>query len=212
MSHAPAGVWYTERMGLPKEQTGGFTYADYLTWPEGERWELIDGVAWNMSPAPTRSHQRILGALYRTIAGIIDTGPCEVYLAPFDVRLPDVPTRDNAEPEDDSVTTVVQPDISVFCNPAVLDERGAHGAPDLAVEILSPSTSYKDQTHKLRLYERCGVREFWIVNGDAGWVMVYRLGADNRYAKPDYYRAGDDQEVIVSAVLGGAEISLDGFL
>jgi Uma2 family endonuclease len=162
-----------------------------------------------MSPAPARSHQRILGELFRRIADITDTGPCETYLAPFDIRLQDDPAGIDT---DETTTTVVQPDISVFGNPEILDERGARSAPDLVVEILSPATSYKDQTHKLALYERHRVREYWIVNGEARWVMVYRLGEDNRYGKPDYYRAGQEKEVIVSAVLGGAEIGTDSFL
>lgn len=208
-------------MALPKEQAGGFTYADYRTWPEDERWELIDGVAWNMSPAPARSHQRILLDLARIIADITDSGSCDTYIAPFDVRLPDEPAAvadraDRAQPtsgaSDETTTTVVQPDISVFCNTELLDEAGAHGAPDLIVEILSPSTSYKDQTHKLALYERHRVREYWIVNGEARWVMVYRIGADKQYRKPDYYRAGQDGEVIFSDVLAGAGIPVDSFL
>lgn len=184
-------------------------------------------MAWNMSPAPARSHQHILGKLFRIIAGITDSSSCDTYIAPFDVRLPDEPAAvadraeradraDRAGPtsgaSDETTTTVVQPDISVFCNTELLDEAGAHGAPDLIVEILSPSTSYKDQTHKLALYERHRVREYWIVNGEARWVMVYRIGADKQYRKPDYYRAGQDGEVILSDVLAGAGIPVDSFL
>lgn len=192
-------------MALPQAQTGGYTYADYLQWPEGERWELIDGVAWDMSPAPRRSHQQILGLLFRLIADRTDDSPCETYVAPFDVRLPDHPEGG----ADEAVSTVVQPDISVFCDSARLDDRGALGAPTLVVEILSPSTSYKDQTDKLALYERHGVREYWIVNGDARWVMVYRLGADGRYGKPDYYRT---DEAVTSEVLSGDPIRVAAFL
>ena len=205
-------------MRHPKEQTGGFTYADYCSWPDDERWELIDGVAWNMSPAPGRSHQSILGKLFRLVADITDATTCETYIAPFDVRLPDEATAgiertgSSSAPSDETTTTVVQPDIAVFCRPEVLDDAGAHGAPDLVVEILSPSTSYKDQTHKLALYERHRVQEYWVVNGDARWVMVYRIGADKRYGKPDYYRAGPDREVIPSDVLGDAGIAVDSFL
>ncbi|MFW5743083.1 MAG: Uma2 family endonuclease [Spirochaetota bacterium] len=182
-------------MADPKQKPGRFTYADYLTWTDDEeRWELIDGVAYDMSPAPGRRHQWILGQLFRAIADITDRQGYETYVAPFDVRL--------AEPgaADDEVTTVVQPDVSVYCGGDKLDDRGAHDAPDLVVEILSPSTSYKDQTHKLARYERAGVREYWIVNGEAAWVMVYRLQADGRYAKPDYYEGG---EPIESGVLDG---------
>ena len=205
-------------MSHPKEQTGGFTYADYCSWPEDERWELIDGVAWSMSPAPGRSHQDILLGLARLIANITDATTCETYIAPFDVRLVDDATvgtertGSSSAPSDEITTTVVQPDIAFFCRPEVLDDAGAHGAPELVVEILSPSTSYKDQTHKLALYERHRVQEYWIVNGDARWVMVYRIGSDNHYGKPDYYRAGPDREVIPSDVLGGAGIAVDSFL
>jgi Uma2 family endonuclease len=188
-------------MGLPKEKEGLFTYGDYYRWDDGERWELIDGVAYNMSPAPTRKHQAILLNLSREIADITDRGSCETYIAPFDVRFT----------ADDQTDTVVQPDISVFCEQEKLDERGAVGAPDLVVEILSPSTSHKDLSDKLRLYESRGVREYWIVNGEGPWVMVYRLGGDGRegrYGKPDYYRPGDG---IKSDVLG-AEIGVDQFL
>lgn len=212
--HGPVSnppICYTHLMGLPNEQSSGFTYADYLTWPEGERWELIEGVAYSMSPAPTRSHQRILLHLARVIGAITDAGPCETYLAPFDVRLREPAPHPAAGSADEATTTVVQPDISVFCDPSVLDERGADGAPDLVVEIASPSTMYKDQTQKLTLYERHGVREYWIVNGEARWVMVYRLGADGRYGKPDYYRAGHNDEQIESAVLG-QNIGVDAFL
>jgi Uma2 family endonuclease len=103
---------------------------------------------------------------------------------------------------------VVQPDIVVYCRPERLDERGAVGAPDLAVEILSESTGYKDQTAKLALYERHAVREYWIVNVDAGHVMVYRLDAAGRYGKPDYYLR---DESVLSKVLDGAEIPVAGF-
>ncbi|TVR52460.1 MAG: Uma2 family endonuclease [Spirochaetaceae bacterium] len=191
-------------MALPKEQTGGYTYGDYRTWSDDERWELIDGVAWSMSPAPTPDHQSILLRLTRQIANITDRTGCATFVAPLDVRL----SEKSAQSEDET-PTVVQPDISVFCDPSRLDEKGAHAAPDLVVEILSPSTGYKDQTTKLALYERHAVREYWVVNGDAGWVMVYRLGAERRYGKPDYYRR---DEAVRSDVLGGAEIATCSFL
>lgn len=182
-------------MGVPQTKEGLFTYADYYSWDDEERWELIDGVAYNMSPAPVRRHQQALLSLVRAIAAVTDRGPCETYIAPFDVRFS----------ADESTHTVVQPDISVFCDETKLDDRGAVGPPDLVVEILSPATSHKDMTAKLALYERHGVREYWIVNADAPWVMVYRVGSDRRYAKPDYYREG---ESVPSEVLGGAEIPL----
>jgi Uma2 family endonuclease len=191
-------------MALPKEQAGGYTYGDYREWPADERWELIDGIAWSMSPAPSPDHQTILGALFRKIADITDRTGCTTFPALLDVRL-----ADDAQQSAEETTTVVQPDISVFCDPSKLAEKGANAAPDLVVEILSPSTGYKDQTEKLALYERHGVREYWVVNGDAGWVMVYRLQPDRRYGKPDYYRR---DESVNSEVLGGEEIAAAAFL
>jgi Uma2 family endonuclease len=156
-----------------------YTYGDYLTWPTEERWELIDGVAWNMSPAPSRAHQSLLGRLHLLFGTWLTGKPCQVYLAPFDVILP--ADTDQASDEAD---TVVQPDLSVFCDPARLTEAGARGAPDLVVEILSPWTSKKDLNDKFTLYERHGVREYWVVD-PAGSVQIYRRDADGRYADPD---------------------------
>jgi Uma2 family endonuclease len=157
-----------------------------------------------MSPAPSPHHQTILGRLFRKMSEITDRTGCTTFVAPIDVRL-----RDDDDQSEDETSTVVQPDITVFCDTSRLDDKGAHAAPDLVVEILSPSTGYKDQTDKLALYERHGVKEYWVVNGDAGWVMVYRLKADGRFGKPDYYRR---DEAISSYVLGGAEISTNDFL
>ena len=141
--------------------TEKYTYADYLTWPDEERWELINGHAYDMSAAPSRRHQDVLGRLFRLIADFFDGRACRVYIAPFDVRL----SEDYSD--DHLIENVVQPDLSVFCNDDRLDDKGAVGAPDLAVEILSPSTSTKDLKTKLLLYQKFGVREYWIVDPEA---------------------------------------------
>ena len=131
-----------------------YTYGDYLRWDDGERWELIDGVAYNMTPAPNRRHQAILRELSYQFTAFLAGKPCEVYFSPFDVRLPE------HNEKDEEVTTVVQPDLVVICDPDKLDDRGCRGAPDLVNEILSPSTSRKDMKTKLELYEKRGVREY----------------------------------------------------
>jgi Uma2 family endonuclease len=186
-----------ESVAVPKAKDNPCTYADYAAWPEGERWELIEGVPYDMSPAPKRRHQDVLLNLARVVSNITDKGPCETYIAPFDVRL-----SEKADASDEEVITVVQPDLSVFCKPDRLDDRGAHAAPDLAVEVLSESTGYKDQTVKLSLYEKYGVREYWLVNGEVPWIMVYRLGPEGKYGKPDYYQPGEKirSEVLESAI------------
>lgn len=170
-----------------RQKDGGYTYADYVRWADDERLELIDGVAYDMTPAPTERHQRILMAIAARLHQALEGGPCRVYPAPFDVRLTGSDAR-----ADEAITTVVQPDISVVCDPGKLDEAGCLGAPDLVVEVLSPSTAYKDQTEKLEAYERHGVREYWIVNPDRGSVLAYCLQKDGRYGKPTEYRPPEE--------------------
>ncbi|MGE5528991.1 MAG: Uma2 family endonuclease [Patescibacteria group bacterium] len=166
-----------------------YTYGDYLAWPDGERWELIDGVPYNMSPAPSRSHQEISRELLVQFAVYLKDKTCRVYAAPFDVRLP------KGDEEDARVDTVVQPDLVVYCDRDKLDERGARGAPDLAIEILSLYTAVKDMKIKRDLYERVKVREFWLVDPGNKTVQVYALGEDGRYGRPEVYAGGDQVKV-----------------
>lgn len=148
-----------------------FTYGDYRLWPDDQRWELIDGKAYDMSPAPTRTHQTLVVEMVRQIGNYLEDKPCEVYVAPFDVRLP------AGDEDDDRITTVVQPDIAVICDPAKLDEAGCRGAPDWIVEVLSPVTAAKDQIRKRDLYQRHGVREYWLVHPTDHILTRYRLEA-----------------------------------
>ena len=155
-----------------------FSYRDYAQWPEDERWELIDGVAWNMGPAPTREHQRVSVELVLQIGNYLHDKPCAIYAAPFDVRLP---TSDEA---DDPIDTVVQPDIAVICDEHKLDSRGCVGAPDWIIEIISPGSAARDQIDKRKLYETHGVREYWIVHPHDHVVTIYRA-KDNAYGKSE---------------------------
>ncbi len=167
-------------MGLPARKLDRiYTYADYKTWPDDERWELIEGVAWNMSPAPNLSHQSISMAFSSIIHTWLRSKECVVFAAPFDVVLPDGPGQ-----HEDQATTVVQPDVAVICDRAKLRPWGCFGAPDWAIEILSPYTSKKDMSDKLALYEKHRVAEYWIVDPGNRYIHVYRLGADGRYGDP----------------------------
>ena len=172
-------------MASPAEKGRKFTYQDYLGWDDNERWELIDGEAYNMTPAPSRRHQEILLALARDFYDFLEDKPCKVYVAPFDVRLPE---KNQSESD---VTTVVQPDLTVVCDPAKLDEKGCIGSPDLIVEIISPSTAAHDYIQKLALYERRQVPEYWIVHPVDKTVMVFLLNAAREYGKPNIYAGGD---------------------
>ena len=188
-------------MALPVLKKGnGFTYGDYITWSDDERWELIDGYAYNMSPAPSRRHQQISRELEIAIGVFLAEKPCEIYDAPFDVRLPET------DEADEDIFTVVQPDIVVICDEKKLDEKGCRGAPDLIIEILSPATSSKDMKIKLALYERHGVKEYWVVHPTDNIVMVFKLDKTKMYGKPDVYTEADK---ITTPILKGLEIDLE---
>ena len=146
-----------------------YTYADYLSWQFTERVELIKGWIYKMSPAPRRLHQRVSIKLTFEIMKFLDKCNCQVYKAPFDIRL-----KKN-KGTDLEIDTVVQPDISVFCDLTKLDDRGGIGAPDLVVEITSDSTMKKDYNEKFNVYEENGVREYWIVNPDSQSMEVFTL-------------------------------------
>ena len=165
-------------MAIIKNDTHHHTYADYLAWPDGKTGELVNGVAYIPDPpAPERSHQEIVGELYRQVANAVEDKDCRVYMAPFVVRLPK-----STEP-DDQVDTVVQPDVSIVCDLQKLDARGMRGAPDWVAEVASPSTARYDQVVKLSAYERAGVREVWLVDPADDALTIYELNA-GRYGRP----------------------------
>ena len=170
----------TPSMSLAKRDTAYHTYAEYLSWPADLRYELIDGAAYLMSPAPLRIHQEVVGEIFFQARAALEGKPCRAYVAPFDVRLPK-----SGEP-DEQIDTVVQPDVLVVCDESKLDERGMRGAPDWIVEVLSQATAVHDQTIKLSAYERAGVREVWLVHPTDRSVSVYRL-KDRVFGRPAIY-------------------------
>ncbi len=181
-------------MGEPKLEER-YTYADYLNWDEG-RWELINGKVYNMSPAPKRMHQDACGMLYRKIGNYLEGKPCKVYIAPFDVVLADEKYKDK---ENIFIDTVVQPDISVICDESKLDDAGCKGAPDFIIEILSQSTAEKDATVKKKLYEKNGVKEYWLVDTWTKFVHVYLL----KNGKYDFAKCYElDMELEVTTLKG----------
>ena len=170
-----------------------YTYTDYCTWDDSKRWEIIDGHPYAMAPAPSPRHQGISGELFYKIRSLLDRKPCRVFAAPFDVRL-------NPHDGDD---TVVQPDLVVICDPTKVDDKGCVGAPDMVIEISSPSTAKIDRTIKLHKYEEAGVREYWIVDPDSESVQVF-IRKDGHYFVKGYA----DDAVIPVHVLPGCEIRL----
>lgn len=183
-------------MALPREAR--YTLADALSWEEHDRIELINGVPVMMSP-PVRAHQKILTGLFGQLYDYLKGKKCEVYPAPFAVRLFE---ESGDRPED--VDTLVEPDISVICDPGKLDDIGCKGAPDLIIEILSPSTRRHDRMTKFNLYQRAGVREYWIVDPDSKDVQTFLLDG-GRYFVKGYGNAEDKLPV---EVLEGCVIDL----
>jgi Uma2 family endonuclease len=183
---------------LPKEKEGRrFTYADYKEWEldEGERYELIDGEAFAMS-APSTRHQAILTELLSQFHVYLRGKPCRVFPAPCDVRL--------FYEEDESDDTVVQPDIMVICDKDKIGDEGCRGAPDLVIEILSPSNTAIEMEKKFILYQEAGVREYWIVDSKNNILKVhcFRDGA----ILTNTYKSADTVPV---AILPGFSIALE---
>ena len=168
-------------MSFPAQRDNNtYTYADYLKWTDDKRWELLNGTAFNIA-APSRRHQEVLGELFYLIRGRLDNRLCKIYTAPFDVRL--------AEPEEknEQISNVVQPDLTIVCDPSQLDDKGCIGAPDLIIEIISPTSINLDYVKKLALYEKYRVQEYWIVHPIDHTVMVFSLGENLQYGKPDIF-------------------------
>ncbi len=155
-----------------------YTYGDYLTWPEGQYGELINGTAYvSEPPAPSRWHQEVVAELCGQALAALKGKPFRVYVAPFDVRLP------KSDEADDLIDTVLQPDVCIVCDLEKLDARGMRGAPDWVAEVLSPSTLRHDKVLKLSVYELAGVREVWFIHPISCTVTLYRLEAGH-YGPP----------------------------
>lgn len=187
-------------MELVLDLSKRYTYADYLTWMDDTRRELIDGFIRLMSPAPKDIHAKISKniVLHFGIFLLKNEGcECELRHAPYDVRLPD---------EDGIVHSVVQPDVCLICDSSKIDDRGCCGAPDLIVEILSGGTTKNDWNYKFNLYEKHGVKEYWIVNPKVRAVNVFVMQKDGKYDDGEEYILG---EKIPVSIFDGFEIDTD---
>ena len=169
-----------------------YKYNDYVQWDGDERWELIDGVPYMMS-APNRNHQRISSNLHGLLWTFLRSKQCEVYYAPFDVRL-------NFDTLDD---TVVQPDLLIICDQNKLDKAGCIGAPEMVVEILSPSTSQYDKNIKFHTYLKHGVIEYWIIDPESKTLAVH-IKNENNYIIHPYIK----EDIVPVHVLEGCTINL----
>jgi Uma2 family endonuclease len=175
-----------------------YTYADYYSWKFAERVELIKGYIFKMSPAPNRIHQELIGELYLKLRNFLDKNSCKVYIAPFDVRLP------RKSKKDKDIYTVLQPDLCVVCDSSKLDKRGCIGAPDIVVEVLSPSNSKKELKNKYEAYEDAAVKEYWIVLPNEKAMFIYTL-VNGKFTPSNLMASGD---VVTSAILPGFQLDL----
>lgn len=186
----------------PFTEYGVYSYADYLTWEIDEMVELIKGKVFrSAAAAPRMKHQKIVLRLGSELLNFLEKKSCEVFIAPFDVRLP-VKSRKNED-----IFTVVQPDVCVVCDRAKLDEAGCVGAPDLIVEVLSPGNNKKELQNKYEVYEESGVHEYWIIHPSEETMIIYSL-IDGKYQPSRLFSHGD---IISSACIPGFELDLEEF-
>ncbi|MEX2336069.1 MAG: Uma2 family endonuclease [Fulvivirga sp.] len=184
----------------PFTEYGRYSYADYLGWQMDEMVELIKGKVFrSAAAAPRRIHQKISGKVFNKLFNFLEGQKCEVYEAPFDVRLP-VKSRKNED-----IDTVIQPDICVICDKSKLDDLGCIGAPDLIIEILSPGNNKKELKNKYEVYEESGVREYWIIHPDEQTVMTYTL-MEGKYIPSRLFTSGD---IIESKSIAGFRLDLE---
>lgn len=166
-----------------------YTYKDYLTWPKTQPGEILNGVPYGRSPSPSIQYLEVLGELYLTFAHYLREKPGKVLPFPFEVRLPL-----EVNQEDEDIPSVVQPDLTVVCDMAKIDEKGCKGAPDLIIEILAEDTLHRDLYVKLRLYEKSGVPEYWVVHPTDQTVLRFIL-EDGAYATPQLYKSTEEVKV-----------------
>jgi len=173
-----------------EKQNPLYTWADYHTWPDDERWEIIAGVAYAMAPAPSTKHQSVGARLYSRLERGLEGKSCKPFIAPTDVKLSDL--------------DVVQPDILVVCDPARITPTHIAGAPEVVIEILSPATAVKDLRQKKALYERAGVREYLVIDPLEQYAIRFLLGPDG-FDQGTVFAA---DELLVIATLETLEIPL----
>lgn len=177
-----------------------YSYADYMRFEFEERLEIIKGYIFEMSPAPSRMHQKISGRIYVPIYNALNGHQCEVYSAPFDVRLAKKAQADR------EVFTVVQPDIVVICDPAKLDKRGCIGAPDIVVEILSSGNNKKELINKYEVYEEAGVKEYWIVSTAHKTFFRYILDENGKFQPTKMLTEGEE---VTTSIIPSFKLILD---
>jgi Uma2 family endonuclease len=177
------------------EENQHYTYADYLKWESTERYQLMYGEAFMMA-SPSVEHQGILMELSTQFSMFLRGKPCRVFAAPLDVR--PFPKEDNSD------DTVVQPDLLVVCDRAKLATGSVNGAPDLVLEIASPSNTRNDLFIKFQIYLEAGVREYWIIEPKEQQVQIHVYEAGHFIST-----AFKGKAVVPVSILPGLDIALE---
>jgi Uma2 family endonuclease len=177
-----------------------YSYADYLLWKLDERIELIKGRIFKMSPAPSTNHQKISGYLYLELGIFLRKNTCQLFSAPFDVRLP------RKSKENKNIITVLQPDLCIICDPNKIDQKGCLGAPDIVVEILSPGNNKKELENKFHVYEEALVKEYWIIHPNENTFFRYILNSENKFVADRLLTSGS---FITTAILPNFKLDLE---
>jgi Uma2 family endonuclease len=179
-----------------------YSYADYLTWMDDVRRELFDGVIKLMTPAPSSRHQEISTNLVSICWNFLRSKPCKIYHAPSDVRFP----KNRKSLDDKEVFTVLQPDLYIVCDLSKIDDRGCLGAPDMIIEIISPKNPKRDLKDKFEIYQKHGVREYWIVSPNDETVNVFVLDENNKFQLVGMY--AEDDKIPVNIFNGDLMVDL----
>jgi len=172
-----------------------YTYADYLEWEGPERYQLINGEVFQMA-SPSVAHQALLMGLSSKFDNWLQGKPCKAFAAPLDVRL--FPKKDKSD------NTVVQPDLLVVCDKDKLGKGSVNGAPDLVIEIVSPSNTHSELFLKFQYYLKAGVREYWIIDPEGKKVQVH-IYENGHYISTAY----ENNDHIAVTVLPGLDIPLE---
>lgn len=178
-------------MNYPAREQINYKYIDYLRFPDDKKFEIIDGALYGMTPSPSTEHQRLLRKLFVRFAIYLESKECEVFCSPYDVLLPE------RNEQLDDIKTVVQPDILVVCDNNKITKNHCLGAPDLIVEIVSPSSPSIDYVKKLNLYEKHKVKEYWIVNYNRKQIIIYYLMENDEYGEPEIITTGQIESRVV---------------
>jgi len=188
------------RLDQLNEDSFEYNYSDYMTWQLQERVELIMGKIFPMS-APNTPHQALSRELTVAFYPYFHGKTCTYFAAPIDVRLP-------VGKQGNTFKTVVQPDLCVICDKSKIVTQGIIGAPDLVVEIISPSNRQIEMHEKFEAYQASLVLEYWIINPGEKWMLQYVLNENNLF---ELHKKHENLSRLASVIFQGLVVDVATF-